>query len=247
VYVAQKILKKFNSNSGIKISISSEIPAGVGLGSSSACSVAAASSISGIFAKYSKEQILQLAIEAEKTVFENTSGADSTVCTYGGMLEYNKDGRIQKFDFIPKFQLVVANSKTIHSTSQVVARVRKFKEDNSETFSMLCDKESSLIEETIDALKKNDLDILGKKMIQNQTYLQEIGVSNYLLDSMVNTVKNVAYGAKLTGAGDGGCIIAIVDHTNLDRAIEALRAKNYECFTTQVDTSGVEHTVKDTL
>lgn len=246
VYVAQKILKQFNSGSGLKISISSEIPVGVGLGSSSACCVAAASSISGLFANYSKEEILQLAIEAEKTIFENVSGADSTVCTYGGIIEYNRDGGIKKFDFVPKFQLIVVDSKITHSTSQVVSKVKKFKEENSEDFLMLCNKESSLIEETLEALKKNNLNTLGERMLQNQTYLEKIGVSNDLLRSMLETVKNVAYGAKLTGAGDGGCIIALVDDTNLDRTIGALRSKNYECFATKIDTVGVEHMIKDT-
>lgn len=246
VYLAQKILKKFNSDAGLEISISSEIPAGVGLGSSSACCVAAASSISGLFTNYSKEEVLQLAMEAEKTIFENVSGADSAVCTYGGIIEYNRDGKIKKFDSIPKFQLVVADSKIIHSTNQVVSKVREFKEDNPQIFSMLCNKESSLIEEALEALKKNNLSTVGKKLTQNQTYLEKIGVSNDLLRSILDATKNTAYGAKLTGAGDGGCIIALVDNTNLDRTVGALRLKNYECFAVKIDTHGVEHAVKNT-
>lgn len=245
VYLAQKILNKFKSRSGLKISIRSEIPAGVGLGSSSACCVAAASAISGLFANRSKEEILQLAIEAEKTIFENTSGADSTVCTYGGIIEYNREGGIKKFDFAPKFQLIVADSKMTHSTSQVVSKVKKFKENNSEAFSVLCDKESDLIEEALEAIKKNNLHVIGEKMDQNQTYLEKIGVSNTILNSMLGTVKNVAYGAKLTGAGDGGCIIALVDGKNVDRTIDALRSKNYECFAAQIDTTGVKQAIKD--
>jgi mevalonate kinase len=245
IYVAQKILQKFNSDSGLKISITSEIPAGVGLGSSSACCVAAASSISGLFSNYSKEEVLQLALEAEKTIFENVSGADSTVCTYGGIIEYSRDGKIKKLDFVPKFQLVVADSKIMHSTSQVVSKVKKFKDDNPQIFSMLCDKEFSLIEETLVALKKNDLNTIGAKMNQNQAHLEKIGVSNDLLGSMLGTVNNVAYGAKMTGAGDGGCIIALADETNLNRTIEALRSKNYECFAAQIDTTGVEQKIED--
>jgi mevalonate kinase len=245
VYVAQKILQKFNSDSGLKISITSEIPAGVGLGSSSACCVAAASSISGLFANYSKEEVLQLALEAEKTIFENASGADSTVCTYGGMLEYSRDGKIKKLDFVPKFQLVVADSKIMHTTSKVVSKVKKFKDDNPQMFSELCDREARLIEETLEALKENDLNTIGAKMNQNQTYLGKIGVSNDLLVAMLGAVNGVAYGAKLTGAGDGGCIIALVDNTNLERTVRVLRSKNYECFAAQIDTSGVKQKIED--
>lgn len=237
VFIAQKILKQFDPKSGLKISIQSEIPSGVGLGSSSACCVAATSSISGLFEKKSKEEILKLALEAEKTVFENASGADTASCTYGGIMEYTKQGT-KNLNLNPKFQLVIANSKITHSTSEVVSRVKQFKEKHSDEFSVLCQNESSLIEEALDALKKNDLGKIGEKMIINQTHLQKIGVSNQILDSMVKSIKDVSYGAKLTGAGDGGCIVVLVDESNLKNTLDALA--DYECFATKIDTEGVE-------
>ncbi len=237
VFIAQRVLKQFDSKSGLKISILSKIPSGVGLGSSSACCVAATSSISGLFEKKSKEEILKLALEAEKTVFENASGADTASCTYGGIMEYTKQGT-KNLNLSPKFQLVIANSKIIHFTSEVVSRVRQFKENNSDEFSVLCQNESSLIEEALDALKKNDLEKIGEKMKVNQTYLQKIGVSNQILDTMVKSVKDVSYGAKLTGAGDGGCIAVLVDESNLKKTLETL--SKYECFATKIDTAGVK-------
>ena len=237
VFVAQKILRQFDFKSGLKISIRSEIPAGVGLGSSSACCVAAASSISGLFANYSKEEILGLALEAEKTVFENASGADTASCTFGGIMEYTKQGT-KSLNLDPKFQLVIANSKIIHSTSEVVSRVKQFKEKHSEEFSILCQNELSLIEEALDALKRNNLEKIGEKMMINQTHLQKIRVSNQTLDSMIHLVRNTAYGAKLTGAGDGGCVVILVDDSNLKNTLDAL--SKYECFATKIDTKGVE-------
>jgi mevalonate kinase len=237
VFIAQTILKQFDSKSGLKISIRSEIPPGVGLGSSSACCVAAASSIFSLYEKKSKDEILKLALEAEKTVFENASGADTASCTYGGIMEYTKQGT-KNLNLNPKFHLVIANSKITHSTSEVVSRVRQFKEKHSDEFSALCQNESSLIEEVLDALEKNNLEKIGEKMIINQTHLQKIGVSNQTLDSMVKSVRDVSYGAKLTGAGDGGCIVALVDEFNLEKTLDALAS--YECFATKIDTTGVE-------
>jgi mevalonate kinase len=95
-----------------------------------------------------------------------------------------------------------------------------------------------LIEEALDALKKNDLEKIGEKMKVNQTYLQKIGVSNQILDIMVKSVKDVSYGAKLTGAGDGGCIAVLVDESNLKKTLETL--SKYECFATKIDTAGVK-------
>ena len=125
-YLADKMLK--NENTGIKIIVESDIPLGVGLGSSSACCVAGAAAISRLFRKTSNEEILVLAIEAEKTIFKNTSGADCTVCTYGGIMEYDKENGFHKIESKPNFHLVIANSNIEHSTESVVGEVRQFKE-----------------------------------------------------------------------------------------------------------------------
>jgi mevalonate kinase len=239
IYIAQKMLEKFHSESGIKITVRAEFPSGVGLGSSSACCVAAAGSISGLFGNHTKEEILSMSIDAERTIFENTSGADCTACVYGGILEYSKDGHIRKLEFAPKFDLVVANSGIIHSTSKVVSRVKQFKDESQEIFSSLCVQEANLIEDALDALQKNDLIKLGKLMTQNQEFLEKISVSNDTLRDMINLAKGTSYGAKITGAGDGGCIIALADKTNLDKT-QGVLAKKYECFSAKIDTVGLE-------
>ena len=90
------------------------------MGSSSACCVAGAAAISRLFSNTSKEEILELAIEAEKTIFQNTSGADCTVCTFGGIMEYSKENGFSKIKSEPDFHLVIANSNIEHSTESIV-------------------------------------------------------------------------------------------------------------------------------
>jgi mevalonate kinase len=237
IYLAQQVIK---SDSVVRISVKSEIPAGVGLGSSSACCVAAASSLLGLYSKPSKEEVLELAVKAERTVFENASGADTNICVYGGIIEYSKN-KIKKLDLKPEFKLIIANSRVAHSTSEVVARVKKFKEKQGEAFSILCDNEATLIEEALQDLKVNDVRALGQKMLVNQAHLEKIGVSSKILDSMVDSVKDVAYGAKITGAGDGGCIIVLVDEKNIEKTLNVLHEKNYECFAADIDTTGTDN------
>ena len=140
---------------------------------------------------------------------------------------------------MPRLELVVANSGIIHSTSKVVSMVKRFKDGKPEIFSSLCVQEANLIEDVLDALQKNDLVRLGKLMIQNQEFLEKIGVSNDILDSMISLAKDTSYGAKLTGAGDGGCIIALADKSNLKKTLDAL-AKKYECFSAKIDANGLE-------
>ena len=240
VYLAKKLMEENDYKGGITVLINSDIPSGVGLGSSSACCVAAAGSIAGLFGEYSRDQILKLAIEAEKTIFKETSGADTTVCTYGGIIEYDKQSGFKKIETKPEFYLVIANSKQTHSTNKVVSKVNRLKKENEKLFSLLCDKETSLIESVDEYLKNNDLKELGESMTENQDYLEQIGVSNDKLNSMIKIAQQSSYGAKLTGAGGGGCIIALTDQSNLENTLEGLKKENYECFSVKIDSTGLD-------
>ena len=220
---------------GLEITIDSDIPVGVGLGSSSACCVAAAGSIFGLFKEWSSEEILKISIEAEKTIFPDTSGADCTVCTYGGMIEYPS---IEKIDNTFDLNLVIANSMIPHNTKNSVKKVNKFKENDEDRFSQLCDLENGLISEVIVAMKNNDVTALGLKMSENQKYLEEIQVSNDTLRDMINSLNEISLGSKITGAGDGGCIIALVKDENVSK-VSALLGKDKECFSAKIDTKGV--------
>ena len=237
-YLANKMIQ--NQNTGIEIIVESEIPLGVGLGSSSACCVAGAAAISRLFDKTSKEEILKLAIEAEKTIFENTSGADCTVCTYGGIMEFDKKSGFNKIESKPNFHLVIANSNIEHSTKSVVARVKEFKDSNETKFVTLCNYESELVREVLELLKENNVKELGKKAIQNQEYLETIGISSDKLREMIQIGRNKSFGAKITGAGGGGCIFALTDESNLDQTIIQFKDKNYECFSVKIDFKGLD-------
>jgi len=235
VYLANKIINSEQNVSGLEITIDSDIPIGVGLGSSSACCVAATASISELFNELSSEEILKMSIEAEKTIFPDTSGADCTVCTYGGMIEYPS---IEKIDNTFDLNLLIANSMIPHNTKNSVEKVNKFKENDEERFSQLCDLETKLIDEVITAMKNNDATAFGLKMSENQKYLEEIQISNDTLRDMINSLKEISLGTKITGAGDGGCIITLVKDENMDK-VPALLPKDKEYFSAKIDTKGV--------
>jgi len=235
VYLANKIINSEQNVSGLEITIDSDIPIGVGLGSSSACCVAAAASISELFKELSSEEILNLSIKAEKTIFPDTSGADCTVCTYGGMIEYPS---IEKIDNTFDLNLLIVNSMIPHNTKNSVEKVNKFKENDEERFSELCDLENKLIDKVIVAMKNNDATTFGLKMSENQKYLEEIQVSNDTLRDMISSLNEISLGSKITGAGDGGCVIALVKNENVSK-VPALLGKDRECFSAKIDTKGV--------
>jgi len=286
VYLANKLINSNQNVNGMEIEINSDIPVGVGLGSSSACCVAATASIYGLveegsgaglaslqMKKLSSEEIVEISIEAEKTIFPDTSGADCTVCTYGGMIVYDKINGIEKidstsiiikdFETVTDLNFIIANSMIPHSTKRSVERVKKFKENNEEEFSKLCQYVTSLISNVLYELKNEDDEYgggfvgeLGMAMSSNQGFLSRIGVSNATLNSMLSALRSNsdsfdAHGhggagllnVKITGAGDGGCVIALVE--DRDDVIgkladaQAVLGKDKECFSAKIDTKGV--------
>ena len=236
-YLANKIIR--NQSTGIEIKIESDIPLGAGLGSSSACCVAGAAAISKLFSEKTKKEILELAIEAEKTIFKNTSGADCTVCTYGGIIEYEKEKDFIKIKSEPNFHLIIANSNIKHSTESIVSKVKQFKNEDTERFSKLCNDESKLIEDVLQLLKENNIQKLGQKVIQNQRYLETIGISNEKLKDMIKIGQESSFGTKITGAGDGGCVFSLTDESNLENTINGFKKKNYDCFSVKIDYDGL--------
>ena len=236
-YLANKAIK--DQNIGLKIQIESEIPLGAGLGSSSACCVAGAAAIFKLFGEISKEKILEIAIEAEKTIYQNTSGADCTVSTYGGLMEYDKNNGFRKIEDEPNFQLVIANSNIEHSTETMVSRVKEFENKNKEKFHELSNLESNLVNDVLKLIKENKIKEIGEKINQNQKFLEEIGISNEQLEAMIKIGQKTSHGAKITGSGGGGCIFALTNESNLDETIKEFVNKEYECFATKIDFKGL--------
>jgi mevalonate kinase len=188
---------------------------------------------------------------AERTIFPDTSGADCEICTNGGCSYHwnRKPGEPESNEpgvhwhmgcDLSDINLVIANSMTPHSTKDSVERVRRFKENNEERFSQLCELEMKLIGEANSLLypSRTDYTLLGEKMSENQKYLEEIQVSNDTLRGMIRSLKEISLGTKITGAGDGGCIIALVEDENMDKVPELL-GKDKECFSAKIDRKGV--------
>ena len=241
LYIAKKALERSEKNVGIEIKIDSEIPAGIGLGSSSACCVAVVASVMGLFEKLPKEEILKIAIEAERTIFENTSGADCTVCTFGGLIQYDLKNGFKKINSKANFDLVIANSNQTHFTNEIVENVRRFRENNEDLFASFCEQESTIIQNALVNLERNDLASLGLLMSKNQDLLERINISTEKIAFLIREAKKTSFGAKITGAGGGGCIIALVDKSNIEKTLSNLK-EHSECFSAKIDFNGLEYT-----
>ena len=237
-YIAKQVITKNNFDKGISIKIESDIPIGAGLGSSSACCVATAASILNLFDKSDEKEILELSIQAEKTIFANSSGADCTVSVHGGIIEYQKEKGFSKIDIENELNFLIIDSEQVHATDKVVEQVKKFKEENSNVFSELCSEEERLITKALDSMKNNDLETIGKCMAQNQIYLEQIGVSNDTLLSITKEIEKITFGAKITGAGDGGCIIALTEKDN--DLSEYVNTTKYQTHQVSIQNTGMQ-------
>lgn len=219
---------------GLDVSVESDIPAGVGLGSSSACCVAAAGAILGA----AVPAAIAAALRAERTVFAAASGADTAACAAGGVIAFS-GGSHEACAAPAGASLVVASTGRAHATADVVAAVRRRAESDAARFGSLCERVSGLLDDARAALRSGDLVALGRHMAENQECLERIGVSDAGLDRLVRAASATSYGAKLTGAGRGGCAIALVDGSNAARTLEAVRGAGAEAFESEMGARGL--------
>ena len=239
-YVAQRAIKENSSKSGIELVLESEIPTGVGLGSSSAECVAATASVNGLFCKLSKNDVMKIAVQAERIIFEQNSGADSSVSTFGGLVSYDLKNGFENISSRNDLRFIISNSAQVHNTQDVVRQVRNFKEKNNDLFNKLCKLEIDIVDNAMSSLRENDLNKLGSLMLKNHDLLKQIGISTEKIDLLVEEAKKTSYGAKITGAGGGGCIISLVDDSNSEDTLNNLR-KISDCFVTKIDYDGLKY------
>ncbi|HEX5359008.1 MAG TPA: mevalonate kinase [Candidatus Nitrosotalea sp.] len=239
-HIAQKAVKENSSKSGMEIVLESEISPGVGLGSSSAACVAVTASVNGLFYKLSKNEVVKIAIQAERTIFEQNSGADSSVSTFGGLVSYDLKNGFENISSRNDLSFIISNSAQVHNTQDVVRQVRNFKEKNEDLFNKLCRQETDIVDNAMSSLKENDLNKLGSLMLKNHDLLKQIGTSTEKIDLLVQEAKKTSYGAKITGAGGGGCIISLVDDSNSEYTLNNLR-KISDCFVTKIDYDGLKY------
>ncbi|HDD63990.1 MAG: mevalonate kinase [Thermoprotei archaeon] len=227
---------------GFKITIDSKVPPGSGMGSSAATSVAFTAALAKFLnLQLSKNEINSIAYEAEKIVHGKPSGIDNTVSTFGGIIAYRKgEGFIRLKPKISEAYFVLADSGIERVTGDVVRNVLKLKERFPKIFDPIYHAAGRLAIRTALAIEEGDLEKLGQLMNINHGLLSAIGVSNLVLENLVYTArKNGALGAKITGAGAGGFIMALCDNSSLTNVKKALRAISRRVYVVKISKPGV--------
>ena len=238
---AALILEKMNLNNvGMKIEVFSDIPRGMGLGGSAVLAVSIIKALNHHYKMgLSEQEINQMAYESEKIAHGNPSGIDNTIATYGYPLIYRKGEKTlkERLQIKEPLNLVLAFSKSEGLTAKTVAHVRKQWKSNQEMYDGVFDDIDAIVLNGIQAIQDNDLKQLGELMNFNQGLLNTLQVSTPELERMIHVARDAgAFGAKLTGGGGGGAMIAVSD--NPDEIIEAFDNEGFQSIRFSIEDSG---------
>ncbi|MCX8170555.1 MAG: mevalonate kinase [Candidatus Bathyarchaeota archaeon] len=243
IYVAaRKIMSLADENNvGVRIEVESSIPIAAGLGSSAAVSVASAAAVGRLLElNISGDDIFRVALEAERTVHENPSGVDPAISTYGGLIIYHRGEGIRRLDAGVDLPLVVGDTCIKRVTGEMVLRVSEVRKRYPDVIDRIMDSGEAIVKMGAKALQSGDLKAIGDLMNINHALLCALGVSNEMIDRLVYAARNAgALGAKLTGAGGGGCIIALPPPGKDNRIVEAIEGAGGRAFTTCMSREGV--------
>ncbi|WKZ41035.1 MAG: mevalonate kinase [Anaerolineales bacterium] len=208
----------------LKIKIESTIPVASGLGSGAAVSVALIRAISSYFSySLTNEQINSLVYESERLHHGTPSGIDNTVITYAMPVYFIKGQPIETFKVGKPFTIVIGDTGILAPTKESVGDVRRLWLRDSVYYEDIFDEIAQLALIARRSIESGKSELLGELMDQNHAFLQQLTVSSPELDKLVDAARNAgALGAKLSGGGRGGNMIALVEQASAESVAEAL-------------------------
>lgn len=196
----------------LKITVSSTIPVARGLGSGAAVSTAIARALAQHVGRWlTSRAISDLVFETEKIYHGTPSGIDNTVVAFEKPVYFVKDEIMDVFWVGSPFQLIVGDTGVASPTRIAVGDVRAAWEQDRERYEEIFDEIGTLAHMGRQAIEAGDVEAMGRLMDANQKLLHLIGVSSPELEGLIEAARQGgALGAKLSGAGRGGNMIALV-------------------------------------
>jgi mevalonate kinase len=235
-----RFMKIDTEHNAFRITLGGDLIAASGVGASAASCAAIARAFSEeLRLDYSDEKINEVAYEGEKGYHGNPSGIDNTAATFGGLIWYRRQGAsqlIERLRLKKPVEIVMGNTGIVADTKQVVAGVKERKDRDPVKYEQVFKDAKQLVEEARKHLEDFDLRKLGRLMDENHRLLQEIGVSCTELDMLVTLARDRgAWGAKMTGTGKGGYMIALTPGKKLQESIAMeIERKGFQALRTTI-------------
>jgi len=236
----ENFYQRFNLNRGIKITTRSQFSS-YGLGCSSAVTVSTIKALSRVFEiPLSNKELFDLAYKTVLDIQGKGSGFDVAANIYGGTIYFVRGGEVIKAIKTNNLQLLIGYSGVKADTVSLINRVAEKARINPKLVENIYNKIENLVKEAKIEIENKNWKKLGKLFNANQKLLFELGVSNKKLEEMISVArKSGAYGVKLSGAGGGDCMIAIVDKENKDQVAGAITKAGGQIIDTTINAEGV--------
>lgn len=204
-------LEKFSFTGGVSLTTSSEFSSLFGFGSSAASVVCVIKALSQLFGKkLSNDQLFVLAYKTVLDVQGKGSGFDVAAAIYGGTIYFKNGGKVIEPLAVLDMPIVVGYTGVKADTISLMHSVREKMEAQPAPVTKIFEAIAKLTDDAKGKIIEGDWGRVGKLMEFNQEYLRDIGVSSEKLEAMISAAKSAgAYGAKLSGAGGGDCMIAL--------------------------------------
>ncbi len=235
-------LRVDTENQKLKITFAGDLIAASGVGASAAQCTSLSRALNNTFnLNLTEKEINNAAYEGEKAYHGTPSGIDNTASTYGGLIWFVKNLRggentMELLQSPKKMPLVIINSGITASTTEVVADVRHLKKESPKKFEQIFTKYENLAIAAKKVLLEGNINIIGDLMNQNHKLLQEITVSGDINDKLVEiSLQNGAIGAKMTGTGRGGLVIALAENEEVqDKIAKTIEKEGYDAWKTMI-------------
>ena len=230
-----------HAKNNIKIHMGGNLKAVGGVGASAAVCVSLARALNNEFnLKFDDQRINEIAYEGEKAYAGTPSGIDNTASTFGGLLWFvkNADGpnRMDPIELKEPIRIVMGNTGITANTKAAVEGVRKRREQDPEKYENIFKKAMELADRAKAALDAHDLEEVGKLMNENHEHLQQIEVSHPELEKLVDIARREgALGAKMTGGGLGGYMVALTPNPELqEKVARAMEKEGFVALRTKI-------------
>lgn len=243
-------VSKAKARGPLWIEVRSMIPSGAGLGSSAAVTVATLGALHGMAGGLDASTIAREAFEVEHEVQGRASPIDTSTASAGGgvlVLREARDGMLWSIrrddrrwflhrQDLPLLDFVIGNTGIGAATGPLVAGVKE-RVDRDPRAAEAIHEIGQIVLDGLQALRRKDFEHAGRLMDRNHAILTELGVGHPALDRLVEAARPSSYGAKLTGAGGGGSIVALTDRA--EATADAIRRAGGTAFVVQSDPTGV--------
>lgn len=238
----KNFVDSYHFNKGIRVETSSEFSSQFGFGSSSASTVCVLKALSELSNKHLSNTLLfNLAYKTVIDIQGVGSGFDIASGIYGGILYFIGGGKMIEPILVKSLPLIVGYSGEKGDTPTLIKMVGEKMKTYPSIYPPLFDISTTCVEEGKKALINEDFITFGQMMNINEGLLSAYGVETGKLSEMIHAARNAgAYGAKLSGAGGGDCMIALAPENNIQTVKEAITNAGGQIIEINTNVTGVK-------